>query len=494
MKIKLHQSIKFKLFSNYSLLIFLMIIVAIFSRSTSLYYQEQVDNMFERNLLLTNLSENIKLVDEELLKYLSTKNSENLNNYMQHVMNLKALSNELFIQVEHYTEEDLMILDIVEMISYLTDVTDESVEYKRKSDMAGYTQFYNEFNLVSGYILGYIDNLNARQLNRNATRYSEMTTQVNRANTYNIILIIDLILLSFIIVYKTTKSIINPIVKLSHTAEVMASGDYDIEDIVVDNHDELEVLAIAFNRMKLSVQNHFDDLREKSETEARLMDQELENLKMQSLLDQTHMNALQSQMNPHFLFNTINAAVQLSKIEDASRTNMFLERMSKLFKYNVKELTSEVTLHQEIENIRDYLELLHVRFGNMITFEIDVDESALALKMPPLILQPFVENAYMHGLSQKVDRGHLLVRVVDRLIDVEIIIKDDGVGIDSDMLEKIKYNDKLQTDSTGIGYSNVRRRLELFYDTKELIKIESQVNKHTTVMINLPYDREDTCD
>ncbi len=490
MKIKLHQSIKFRLFSNYSVLIVLMIIIGLFSWSTSMYYQEQVDNMFERNLLLTNVSVGIKSVDEELLKYLSTKNSDNLNNYMQHVMNLEELSEELSTQVQYYTEEELMIIDIVEMVSYLVDVAEYSVEYKRKSDVTGYTKYYNEFNLVRGYIEGYIDDLNARQLNRNATRYNEMTQQVKRVNTYNIILIIDLILLSFIIVLKTTRRIINPIVKLSHTAEVMAEGQYDIEDITVDNHDELEVLAVAFNRMKLSVQSHFDDIKEKAETEAKLMDQELENLKMQSLLDQSYMNALQSQMNPHFLFNTINAAVQLSKIESASRTNMFLESMSRLFRYNVKELDTEVTLDQEIENIRDYLELLRVRFGDMITFEIDADQSALGLKMPPLILQPIIENAYMHGLSKKMDKGHLLIKVVDRLIDVEIVIQDDGVGIEAETLELIRQNNSVKTDSTGIGFKNVKRRLELYYKSTNLISIESQKNVYTTVRLNLPYERE----
>ncbi|MBI9011323.1 MAG: histidine kinase [Clostridiales bacterium] len=495
MKIKIQNSIKFRLFFNYAVLITLMAVIALFSWNHARYYQDQIDEMFYRNLLLDDLKNRLDDVDDELLLYLSTKNSDNLNQYMYNVEVLQESSQRITEQITNFTEEELMFIDIKNMIDEYIFESEWAVDSKRKSNVVGYTYHYNEMMTIKEYVNQYVGELNNRQLSRNASTFDEMSRQASQANLYNMLLIIDLIALSLMIVYKTSNRMIRPIMNLSHSAEEISSGQYDIEDVSVSSNDEIELLAITFNKMKKSIQSHFDDLKEKSETEAKLKDQELENLKMQNLLEQSHMYALQSQMNPHFLFNTINAAVQLSKIESAKRTNEFLESMSRLFRYNVKELHSQVTLAYEVDNIKDYLELLSVRFGEMIRFEFDVDQSGLDVVMPPLILQPFVENAYIHGLSHKETEGHLMITVLDRSLEVEVIISDDGIGMSSSVLTKLfEDHEKVESRySTGIGIKNVKKRLEMFYKRKDLIKIESTENEGTIVKIILPQDRGDIC-
>jgi len=495
MKIKLLNSIKFRLFFNYAVLIVLMAVIALFSWNHARYYQEQIDEMFHRNLLLDDLKNRLDDVDNELLLYLSTKNSDNLNQYMYNVEILKETSQEIINQISNYTEEELMFIDINNMIEEYIVESEWAVDSKRKSNVVAYTYHYNEMMTIRKYVNQYVDELNNRQLSRNASTFEEMSRQASQANIYNMLLIFDLIALSLMIVYKTSNRMIRPIMNLSHSAEEISSGQYDIEDISVTSNDEIELLASTFNKMKKSIQSHFDDLKEKAETEAKLKDQELENLKMQNLLEQSHMYALQSQMNPHFLFNTINAAVQLSKIESAQRTKEFLESMSRLFRYNVKELHSQVTLSHEIDNIKDYLELLSVRFGDMIRFEFDMDDSGLEVVMPPLILQPFVENAYIHGLSHKETEGHLLIQVLDRSLEVEVIISDDGIGMSSSVLNELfEDHEKIESQySTGIGIKNVKKRLELFYKRTDLIHIKSRENEGTIVKIILPQDRGDIC-
>lgn len=466
----------------------MMLAIGLFSWGANSTYQSQVDDMFERNILLKDIGEKLNQVDGELLKYLSTKNSDHLNQYMRYAEEVQLMTSSLKKSIEDYSEEDLMILDIVNMVNDLIRHGDEAVDFKRKSNVSGYNESYSEVSLVKGYISDYIQELNLRQLGKNASQYTYMQRQVSRANFYHIMLIIDLLALSFLVIYRTTQNITNPIAYLSNSADTISKGKYDLEDVHVRGLDELEILAEAFNRMKKSVQSHFDDLREKAETEAKLKDQELENLKMQNLLEQSHMFALQSQMNPHFLFNTINAAVQLSKMEQSPRTMMFLESMARLFRYNVKELNTSVTLKQELDNIRDYLELLSVRFGEMIEFDFDIDESCLDLEMPPLILQPIVENAYMHGLSKKEEKGHLIVCVLDDIVDVKIIIKDDGIGMNKDVLEN--YKSSSDTQSTGIGLKNLDKRLDLFYSEHQL-KVESELGVGTEITLILPYGDDD---
>ncbi|MCH4891150.1 HAMP domain-containing protein [Acidaminobacter sp. JC074] len=468
------KTIKSRLFSNYILFIIMMLAIGLFSFGASSSYQAQVDDMFKRNIMLKDVSIKLDLLDDELLKYLSTKNSDHLNQYMKHAEEVQVMTSDLNKTIVHYSEEDLMILDITAMVNDLIRHGDQAVDFKRKSDVSSYNDAYSEVSLVKGYISNYIQELNLRQLGNNASQYSFMKSQVSKANFYHVFLIIDLLMLSFLVIYRTTQNITNPIGYLSQSADAMSKGQYHMEDVHVKGLDELEILAEAFNRMKKSVQSHFDDLKEKAETEAKLKDQELENLKMQNLLEQSRMYALQSQMNPHFLFNTVNAAVQLSKMEESPRTMMFLESMARLFRYNVKELNTRVSLKDEINNIRDYLELLSVRFGDMIEYDFEVDEACLDLSMPPLILQPIVENAYMHGLSKKEDKGHLTVKVIYDIVDVKIIISDDGVGMSKN------------TQSTGIGLKNLDKRLDLFYSDHQLI-IDSDLGQGTQVTLILPY-------
>lgn len=443
--------------------------------------------MFQRTLLLEDTEKKLNRVSTYLFEYLSTKNSDSLGLYMQHASFLEESVQELQDQVSRYTEEELMILDIIHMTSNFLTTTELAVDAKRRSHNIAYTEYYNEAILVESYITQYIKELNARQLSRNAMQYTTMLARIQRINVYNIVLMVSLMLLSLLIVYKTAKRIVTPISILSDVANRMASGAYDIEDVHLEQNDELTILAKAFNKMKWSIQSHFDNLKEKAETEAKLKDQELKNLQMQSLVDQAHMYALQAQMNPHFLFNTINAAVQLAKMEHAEKTRMFLESMSRLFRYNVKERDSKVTLQDEVENIRDYLDLLTVRFGDMISYSFDIDAKALSLAMPPLILQPIVENAYVHGFSEKEDPGRIHIEVLQTGGGAEVRITDNGKGIDADTQRHLlqKIGPHATENSTGVGLQNIIKRLELYYHQTEVVDIQSELGKFTTVVLRL---------
>jgi len=209
---------------------------------------------------------------------------------------------------------------------------------------------------------------------------------------------------------------------------------------------------------------------------------------MQVLLNNAKLYALQAQMNPHFLFNTINAGVQLSMIEGAERTSEYLESTSRLFRYNIKQLDKPVTIKDEINNIKDYCELLKVRFGDLIHFEFVIDKSGCNHAIPPLILQPLVENAYIHGLSKQEDGGKLKVSTMKTGEGIRIVLEDTGVGMDEDTRRKI-LDHKLDTESisgNGIGLSNVIERLELFYKKKNIFHIVSQKGVGTKIILELP--------
>jgi two-component system, sensor histidine kinase YesM len=297
-----------------------------------------------------------------------------------------------------------------------------------------------------------------------------------------------------------TYNITRPIEDLSKAAGEIAKGNFDTEEIVVTTEDEYKVMADAFNKMKHSIKEYVNQLHDKADTEARLMDQRMQNLRMQTLLNGAELKALQSQINPHFLFNTLNAVMQLATMEGADRTTTFIDNLARLLRYNVGTMDRTVSLREEIAMVSAYQELFNVRFGDMRVLEFDIDEAVLDTIVPPLIIQPLVENAYIHGLGEVEGRGLILVRVRSVEGMIEISVKDNGVGMDAEtrlrLLRQDYYNEqhahtRQKGHLTGIGIDNVVNRLRMFYGVADILDIQSTPGQGTTVILTIPYRGED---
>lgn len=485
---KWYQSIRFKLIKN--MLIVLGVVVLM---GSGLIYvnsknHEKINDMFKITLLLNNIQETLDETDKQLVFYLSSKSSDSLNSYMMAINRLHTFKPKILNEIRYYDEEELMLIDIENMLRAYISKTEEVVTSKRKNNVGTYTQLYNEALTIKYHIEGYIYELGQRQLNGNAKSYLVYNNMVGFLWKLNLGLLLLLVGMGSIFILRSTNHMVKPIIHLSYIADNIANGDFIAEDITVKTNDEVEVLADAFNRMKKSIYNHIEALRAKAQTEAELKDQQMENYRIQQKLDQAQLYYLQAQMNPHFLFNTVNAAVQLATMEEAYNTRQFLEVMSRLYRYNIKELEKAVTLKQEIHHVQDYFQLLKVRYGDQIQLKLDIDESATQVLMPPLILQPLVENAYFHGLTDMESGGIISIEVIDRYIEVLLIVRDNGKGMSKEQVQKAMTHEKThQTKSTGIGMKNVFERLEIFYGENNLIHINSKENMGTEISIRLCY-------
>jgi sensor histidine kinase YesM len=220
-----------------------------------------------------------------------------------------------------------------------------------------------------------------------------------------------------------------------------------------------------------------------------------ENLKFKSLLADAEMKALQMQINPHFLFNTLNAGVQLAMLEGAERTSGFLDDIAKIFRYNVKSLNRKVKLREEIDTVRAYGNLFHVRFGDIIRFDYDIDLSLLEIEVPPLIVQPLVENATIHGIGNMEKGGSVKISLEKEQNTVFISVEDNGIGMNEDVRQKIlncySFENETTGHTTGIGVSNVVQRLRLFFGVEDVIRIETQTGKGTVITLKIPCREND---
>ena len=218
-----------------------------------------------------------------------------------------------------------------------------------------------------------------------------------------------------------------------------------------------------------------DRIKESAEKEQKMMEREL---LMETHLKEAQLKYLQSQINPHFLFNSLNAGAQLAVMEDAEKTCTFLERMADFFRYNVKKGMEDASVGEEVEAVENYIYILNVRFDGDIHYHADIDKDVKQIRMPSMILQPIVENAVNHGIRNIEREGKISLAIRREGKILRMTVKDNGKGMSQEMIDKILSGEPLlhggrNSNSTGIGMDNVRNRLEMYYDCKGIMKITS---------------------
>ena len=207
-------------------------------------------------------------------------------------------------------------------------------------------------------------------------------------------------------------------------------------------------------------------------------DMEQQRQEMLAAQRSTELDNLKSQLNPHFLFNTLNAGLQLAMMEDAERTYTFIENMSSFFRYRLRKNGEESTLGEEVAVIDSYMHIMNVRYSNEIHLEKEIDPRLLDMLFPGMVLQPVIENALRHGLGEVEWEKRVWFSVAQDHGEATISIRDNGVGISGEALEALKEGEPLLTKNqedmgNGVGLVNVRERLRLFFDRADVMDIES---------------------
>ena len=212
---------------------------------------------------------------------------------------------------------------------------------------------------------------------------------------------------------------------------------------------------------------------------------------MEAHLKDAQLKYLQAQINPHFLFNTLNAGAQLAMLEGADRTYRYVQNMAEFFRYNVKKGEETVTVGEEIELVDNYIYILNVRFSGDIHYEKKIDKSLLQVEMPSMILQPVVENCVNHGIREMAGKGRIWLNVYGIDDTVCISVRDNGIGMGAEAIDKVLAGtyreEELAEGSNGIGMDNVIARLKLFTEYEDVMSIVSEgENQGTEVIIYLP--------
>lgn len=440
-------------------------------------FTSEMNKMFADNHRLSHLLTNVEKVNYELFYYLSTKNTMSYDRYIMISSELKEEIGTIE-KKPSYNKTELLFKDIANMTQSYLYLADKATKGRKNNNIEVYSTSYDEAKKIYEYIKIYINELNLNAFQNNNIRYTALSKNIEKLRIINSIIIIDSILLAALIIFALAKSISEPLKKLKEEAEEIAKGNLEVEDIHLSQYMEFQVVSKTFNSMKNNLKDSMAQISLKAEIEARLMEEKMNNLSMSNLLKNAQLTALQSQINPHFLFNTLNAGVQLANMEEAEKTSLFLEKLSHLFRYNLKHMDSFVCIKEELEYVNSYIYLLKTRFGDLIEFKTEVDDSILDTKIPAVTLQPLVENAFIHGLGDKEEGGQISIIIKKVKGYAQISVEDNGKGM-KDYKQHIGH-------TTGIGLSNVVERLELYSDKKDVIEIISEPGEGTKINILLP--------
>jgi len=228
---------------------------------------------------------------------------------------------------------------------------------------------------------------------------------------------------------------------------------------------------------------------ELGQARARLVEELKVTTGLREDLRQMELKALQTQTNPHFLFNTLAAINAQATLESAPRTASLVLALSRLLRYNLRRIRDTVSLGEELSCVQDYLLIQQARFEGRLRVELNVPPELRATRVPVLTVQPLVENAVLHGMG---DREDGLIRIGGRRVrsDVEIEIADNGRGMSPERLHQVLEQKDSGTGSghtTGLGLYSVNKRIKYYFGAEYGVELESWPGRGTRVALRLPF-------
>ncbi|MCR5120393.1 MAG: histidine kinase [Lachnospiraceae bacterium] len=448
----------------------------------------EMEETYRENRQLNELSNALDSVQRSMTEYLDSKSTDSLSDYYLSEQRYAELSGQLDKRVTDRAY-DRMERNISYMSEdYLSEVA-LTIEAKRGRNVEKYRIQYEEASKLHGYIKEYIRSLNEERFASNSERYGILSGDFRKFEFFAGLVMVVVFFAGAFIIIRITSILIYPLQALAKSADEVAGGNLDAELPEIVSNDEAGRLTTAFSKMMVSIREYIEKVREGLEKERQMQEKEL---MMETHLKDAQLKYLQAQINPHFLFNTLNAGAQLAMMEGADRTYEYVQTVADFFRYNVRKQDELVSIENEVDLVDNYIRILNVRFSGDIHYESQTDERLMKVKMPGMILQPIVENAVNHGIREMGDKGHIMLRVYKDGDRVYISVKDNGKGMSLEDIEKLlggewKYEEK-KRDSNGIGMDNVCARLKLFCNRDDVIDIKSEgEDKGTEVIINIPY-------
>lgn len=268
--------------------------------------------------------------------------------------------------------------------------------------------------------------------------------------------------------------ITKPIKELERSMKMVEEGQLDVSSNI-SGAEEIMHLSNAFNLMIARIKQLMDQIVLEQESKRK-----------------SELNALQAQINPHFLYNTLDSIVWMAENGKSQEVIGMVTALARLFRISISRGKNIITVEQELEHAKNYLIIQKIRYKNKFQYEIKAEEEVLKCHTVKLILQPIIENAIYHGIEYMVDEGFISISAGKFENKLLFEVTDNGLGMAPETIEKLLYSEQKDNKGTGVGVKNVHERIRLTYGEEYGINIESELEAGTKVKIWLPliYEEE----
>ncbi|MFC7678471.1 sensor histidine kinase [Paenibacillus sp. GCM10028914] len=299
----------------------------------------------------------------------------------------------------------------------------------------------------------------------------------NRINKLAMTVIIISLILAVLLIYSFSALISNRLLRLSKHITKVGTGNLGVT-MEIDGKDEIGQLSRQFNSMVRNVNVLMNEVQE-SNLQKRMMEQKQNEIKFKMMA---------SQINPHFLFNALESIRMEAHLKGETEIANVVRMLGKLMRSNLEIGSGKITIEKEIEMIQCYLDIQQFRYEDRLIFELDVDEKAKLVPIPPLIIQPLVENAVIHGMDHKQESTTIRVKVTTDKDQIIISVSDNGAGITPDRLQQIRgfLMESDEKEGGRIGLRNVHVRLQLSYGAEHGLRINSETGIGTIIEFSIP--------
>jgi sensor histidine kinase YesM len=446
--------------------------------------QSQYNNILQRYLGFNEVSIASQQLVTDLNNYLLLPSPANLENISHSKEKIRKAKYEIYMLKN--AENDFALTNYMNLIDSLMETADRALLYQSEKETEDSAKEFSEATRISMYISETSLTLLDKELKTYERMYRGIIAQSKELNKLGVWLFLLITSLSMLLTYWISLSITRPVEKLTKAANELSKGRFDLQ-IKVDSNDEIAFLAKTFDHMRVNINNLISEIQEKAQLEHELQQNKL-------LLQESQLISLQSQINPHFLFNTLNTLSKKAYLEGSEETSEMIVNVAGLLRYSLKRLDRSVTLYEEVAVLKQYIDIQKARFTERLQLHMDVDDACLNVQIPGLTLQPIIENAVIHAVEPEENGGVIWIRISDEEDKVRIEIKDDGPGMPEEKIRQILEGEQIvQTGghSTGIGLSNVVKRLRLFYENEDVLEIQSEMGYGTKVVLNIPKTRRD---
>ncbi|WP_163539791.1 histidine kinase [Gracilibacillus sp. YIM 98692] len=454
------------------IILFNIVTISIYVSSNQL--MQQYHNGFESLLQLNTISQTATELSDHTNAYVLNREDEALNKYYETREELKQQAASLHtdvgpIQLKNYT-------NMIDALLYQSELT---VGFVIRDDIERYTAHMKEVQSTANYIQDMTLELLDTSLTEYQTMYLDLQERNHAFKYFTIFLSVTTIIVGAYIAIRFGRGIHRPVQQLSRAAKEVSYGKFDGKPVKIQSSDELKLLGSSFNQMRDNIRLLIKEIKDQSEQEKLMKELELKHL--------------QNQIHPHFLFNTLNTVSKMAYLEDARSTSNLIDSLASIMRHSLGNLKKAVTLHDELQVVHEYVEIQRMRFMERIEFEIDSPKEGVNVRMPRLILQPLVENAFIHGLEALEEGGKIEVTVQEQENHIVVEVRDNGIGMTKEQRAYILSSPTEEEAAhvghvTGIGLANVIKRLQLFFQKDDIIEIHSARDQGTTIRLLLPVD------